>query len=219
MNKELSISLHVSSGQANIKGTHLEKAYQSTPVLLVTDGSRIVLSNCTFESNKIQKGTAAVAIYGSSATVNHFTFTNNVGENGGVIYGQGNTNINVNDSIFEGNSAYSGGVFFVSQNMMFSIESSKFMKNIAHHYGGVIFGSEKTSLRISHCNFTRTKPYLPMVELLPCLMAQVHIFLLPHFFKILQVMMVVSCILLRTTHCTFRTPIFRTTMQNQTLGC
>ena len=80
--------------------------------------------------------------------------------NGGIIYGQGNTNINVNDSIFEGNSAYTGGVFFVSQNVMFSIESSKFTKNITHHYGGAIFGSGKTILRISHCNFTQNKAIL-----------------------------------------------------------
>ena len=33
VNKELSISVHVSNGDANIKSTHLEKAYQSTPVL------------------------------------------------------------------------------------------------------------------------------------------------------------------------------------------
>ena len=79
VNKELSFSVHVSNGHANIKSTQLEKAYQSTPVLLVTDGSRIVLSNCTFENNRIQKGTAAVAIYGSSAIVNHCVFTNNVG--------------------------------------------------------------------------------------------------------------------------------------------
>ena len=159
----LPISVHISDGHVNITNTHFEKASQYTPVLLITNGSKIVLNNCTFENNRIRKegkqNNAAVVIYGSSAIVIRSVFTNNVGHSG-IIYGYGNTDINVTDCVFEGNRASTGGVFFVSNNVIMNIESSLFVKNIAPNFGGAIYASQNTSLRISDCNFTQNRAIL-----------------------------------------------------------
>ncbi len=141
----------VYNSTVRIKNSYFrDNSADSSAGAIYTSYSNTSIENCTFDDNRAHLGSAVANEYGNLVVVDSIFKNNRAGY--GAIKGN-EANITVSNSVFENNYAKYCGAAICLENTNLSVSSSKFKNNSAKSSGGSIYSLYSPDIRLTNSNF------------------------------------------------------------------